>query len=666
MPSIDEIIAREVNPFDSTTFRPGNFWRETHDRATTVNSIHQEAIAEIGDVLDCVYRDNRTRTVLLSGDSGSGKSYLLGRLKSTLNSKAFFAYIGPWPESGYIWRHTLRHVVDSLMEIPAGQNESQLLLWLKSLSAFQEGGLMKKIIGERNLFIRNFKSTYPAGIYNANEFFGALYNLTQPELYQTTCEWLKGDDLDDLVLRTLRVKRSIDSEPMAQRILSNFGRIASRTYPIVLCFDNLDNIDRSQEGFVDLQALFNVNSMIHNQKLNNFLVTISIITNTWNLNGKRVQPADRARIDRFVRLQSIDLNQAETLWKSRLHPLHLQAKPSPNSPIYPLTRQSLEAKFPGGKALPRSVLMLGQKLFQAAKFEEVDADNLEPVTEFRRDDILAAFHLMWYKELTNVREKVDRIRSFSTLELVQMLKQVLEAIPLPDVRSKLLPSPTYGSYSLSFQLGSTSERVGVVWTEEPSLVSFCNLIKSCQKVVAEGDCQQLYLIRAETIGNPKNKGYQRYQVLFSQANCDRLIPDLESVHYLATYHNLTNAARSGELVLNDRIPDFLEFQSLVRESGVLRNCSLLQHLQVLGKESNEDEETEKRLDRDIEEYLFALVKTQQIVGRKVLVDRAAAQFPPAGRSHIDGILDSMNRDDRVKIIDPMASREAQLVGIVFP
>ena len=101
----------------------------------------------------------------------------------------------------------------------------------------------------------------------------------------------------------------------------------------------------------------------------------------------------------------------------------------------------------------------------------------------------------------------------------------------------------------------------------------------------------------------------------------------------------------------------------MRESGVLKNCLLLQHLGVLGKPIAEDRKDKKHLDRDIEEYLFALVKTQQIVGRKVLIDRAVAQFPTADRSAIDGILDGMNRDDRVTIIDPMASREAQLVGI---
>jgi DNA replication protein DnaC len=93
MTAIEEIIKREVNPFDLLNLKPGNFWGEKQDSALTVESIHQEAIAEIEELLDLVAKDHRSRTVMLFGDSGSGKSHLLGRLKRTLNPKAFFAYI---------------------------------------------------------------------------------------------------------------------------------------------------------------------------------------------------------------------------------------------------------------------------------------------------------------------------------------------------------------------------------------------------------------------------------------------------------------------------------------------------------------------------------------------------------------------------------------------
>lgn len=270
MTSIDQIIQETLNPFDSTTFRPGNFWQEQQEINLTVESIHQDVVQKIEELLQQVARDHRTRTLLLAGDSGSGKSYLLGRIKERLNSQAFFAYIGPWPESDFIWRHTLRNTMDSLMYVPTKQKESQLLLWIQSLSAFKPEGFMKRILGERQLFIHNMKGNFPSGIYNPNEFFGVLYDLKNPELYPIACEWLKGDRLDEASLKRLRVKRAIDTETSARNILGNFGKIAAATQPIVLCFDNLDNIDRALDGFINLQALFNVNSILHNQKLKNF------------------------------------------------------------------------------------------------------------------------------------------------------------------------------------------------------------------------------------------------------------------------------------------------------------------------------------------------------------------------------------------------------------
>jgi Cdc6-like AAA superfamily ATPase len=312
MASISQTIQREINPFDSTTFRPGNFWQEQQNPVLNVESIHQEAISDIKTVLDQVASDHRTRTLMLYGDSGSGKSHLLGRLKRQLNSKAFFAYIGPWPDSDFIWRHILRQAVDSLLYAPEGQKESQLLLWLKGLPAFKDRGFVKWVLGERGIFIRNFRTSYPTGIYNAKEFFGVLYDLTNPELYPLACDWLRGDLLDEDDLKALGVRSAIDTEDAAQKILANFGKISAETQPIVLCFDQLDNIPRLSNGFIDLQALFSVNSSIHNEHAKNFLVIISIITNTWKENAARVQSADKARLlDASVSLKPITLDEAE-------------------------------------------------------------------------------------------------------------------------------------------------------------------------------------------------------------------------------------------------------------------------------------------------------------------------------------------------------------------
>jgi hypothetical protein len=667
MVSIDQIIQRTVNPFDSTTFRPGNFWHDDNSQQATINSIHQEIVLGVSQLLNQVEGDRRSRTIVLSGDSGSGKSFLLGRLKRTLNPQAFFAYIGPWPESDYIWRHTLRHTIDSLTCIPDGEQESQLLLWLNSLSAFRDEGLLKKVIGERNLFIHNFKSTYPSGIYNANEFFSILYHLTNPELYPLACDWLKGDDLDHESLKLLNVRSSIETEHQAQNILGNFGRIATATQPIVLCFDNLDNVDRSDRGYIDLQALFNVNSIIHNQKLKNFLVIISIITDTWRENSPHVQPADLARVDQELHLRPVDIPAAIALWESRLFSLHQQADSPPNSSLYPLHEADLHRKFPGNKALPRSVLMLGRQEFQKAKLRLQDN---RPIPQ--EVDQLAAFHLTWEKELAKSRQTVQEIRQFSAPELMKMLREALEALNVTGVEPKLLTSPTYSRYSLSFYWSLTLGRIGVIWIEEPNLNSFCRVMKSCQEALRKNTCQYLYLIRAENLGVPKNQGYRRYQALFVDSIHKHIIPQIESLQILATYHGLVNAAEAGDLLVGDRPVNRQQLKELVIDSEVLQSCRLLQNLGVfernlgslLPQQTSDGVQSEESLMRErLKEYMFALVKTQQLVGRNVLMESTRSQFPEINREGIDGAIGVLCDEGAIMILNPESDADEQLITV---
>ncbi|WP_414578902.1 AAA family ATPase, partial [Anabaena sp. CCY 9402-a] len=383
MATIDELIKQSLNPFDNNAAR--NFW-EDQEPAPTVESIHKEALNEIKSLLSQTAQDHQTRTLILYGDAGAGKTHFLGRLKQTLNDQAFFAYIEPFPQSDHIWRHILRHTIDSLVNAPAGQTDSQLLLWIKScLSTIREDlldeqqSLVDKIKGffgkqktntksDRQLFIDILKRHIGnTGIYNANEFFGVLYDLTNPDLYFLACEWLKGDNLDEESLNKLRVRQSIDSENTAKGILGNFSKISAKTQPIVLCFDNLDNIARLPDGSIDIQALFNVNSAIYNGKWQGFLIIISIKTGTWNDNFKRVQPADLDRATIRVSLKRITLEEGEALLASRLHPLYRKAYSLPDSSIYPINTEVFIKAFPSRKTSPRQILTLGRNLFHDYK-----------------------------------------------------------------------------------------------------------------------------------------------------------------------------------------------------------------------------------------------------------------------------------------------------------
>lgn len=151
-----------------------------------------------------------------------------------------------------MWRHLLRNTVDSLIQVPEGQQESQLILWLKNLSVFTKTNLKKQLfndsfwqllLGDRQKFVNHLKKTYlKAGIYNPDVFFGVLHDLTDPELYPLACEWLRGDNLSEESMQALRLKSCIDAEDVAKNILANFGKISTATQPIVLCFDQVETL----------------------------------------------------------------------------------------------------------------------------------------------------------------------------------------------------------------------------------------------------------------------------------------------------------------------------------------------------------------------------------------------------------------------------------------
>jgi Cdc6-like AAA superfamily ATPase len=367
MANIDDLIRREFNPFDLITIKPSNFWHEKQDLALTVNTIHQDIINEIQGLLNLVTTDHRSRTIVIIGDQGSGKTYLLGRLKRTLNSKAFFVYIlCNWCDSANIWRHILRNTIDSLIQVPENQQESQLMLWLKSLSAFTQRDIKQRVLNDpfwqllqsdRQKFIKHLKNTYRGcGIYNPDVFFGVLHDLTNPDLYLLACEWLKGDQLSEESMQMLNLKSCIDSEEAAKNILANFGRISTETQPIVLCFDNLDTMPKFSNGLLDIQPLFDVNTTIHTDNFKNFVVIISAITQTWRMNSKQIQNADTVTINSFLKLKDINLEQAKALWAYILKSLHQKAELQPKNDIFPLTTKLLEDNFRGGKTRPRFVL----------------------------------------------------------------------------------------------------------------------------------------------------------------------------------------------------------------------------------------------------------------------------------------------------------------------
>lgn len=698
MTSIDDIILRNANPFDN--IRSVNFWHEQQQQEPVVDSIHQEAITAIEATLDQVAQDHRTRTLILDGDGGSGKTYLLGRLKKTFNHKAFFAYIPAFPQSDHIWRHILRYAVDSLVQVPDGQTDSQLLLWINSvLAGLKQRSIKDRIAkddvfdfvrNDRQKFIRQLKSIYTkAGIYNADHFFGVLHDLTNPELYDLACEWLRGDSLSEESLKELKVKSTIEEELEAREMLANFGRIAGDTQPIVLCFDQINSLIRVSDG---LSTLFDTNTKIHDEN-KNFLTIISINTDVWNVYKNRIDQTDKARIDEEVSLKNINLKQAESLLTSRLYSLHHQANPKPKSSLHPLTFQNLENEFPGAKANVRESLILGrdifkeykQWLFTGCKQPFTISKSTKPKTD-DKSEFIAAFKLKWREEFTKTQQRITKIRYLSSPELIQMLQEALATLQMEKIKTPLLTGTKFASYSLSYQLPGKSQQLGVVWTEDSNMKTLFHIMEACGKEIKRNPSLTLSLIRAEGLGNSRNKGYKRYTEIFTGSRNHHLTPDNTSVHYLATYYSLVKDAREGDLVIGGRNLGLKNLQTLIRELKILQDCSLLEKLGVFSnssrKSKNNGDKTADIIsknqpkivepevvkpDNDLmeaTEFFLNSIRMQQVMGKQHLVKNIISQFPKVNLSQVEKLIQQLCQQKQIQIVGSSEDPASELVCLV--
>lgn len=659
MSELETIIKQSINPFDTANFKKGNFWEEEQPQDLNVNSIHKEVLESIEQTLTQVAKDKKSRTIRLEGDSGSGKTHLLGRLKKTLNRKAFFAHIIASIQAEYVFQYTLRKTIESLMFIPEGETESQLLLWLKRIIKQQREGVTQRILGKRKTFINKMKAAYPSGIWNPNSFFSVLYALTQPDLYALACGWLKGDDLDDEDLKVLGAKVTIETEDDAMNLLANFSRISNSTLPIVLCFDEID-ISHDREEL--LKSILRLNMIIQSQKLKKFLVILSVITNTWKEHENSIAVSLKSPINQTLSLKPITKEQIEVLWSVHLRPLHQQLEKQPESRIAPLTQQDLVSYFPSGKTDPRNTLKAGHELIQYYKTGRVEIP-----------DSIAAFKLLWREELKKIQANISDFSTFSSAELANMLQKGIETLKQTQGKVNIFNKKTsFGVNSFSFK-DRSSQEIGIIWNEGQNLRSFAALMNLCDELFRQHKYDVLVLIRYQEVGQAKNRGYQRFQQIFQTSPNLHIRPDLDSVHTLATYHSLYSFATNQNLTVGYETPDVKRLQELTRQSGVLNGCKILDKLEVLETVSPPIETplveqtpvNSSKNNQEIKEYILNLVKTTLFIGRKALTNQTLAEFKKeTNLEEIDQLIQTLINEQQIKIVNPNEELEAQSISII--
>ncbi len=662
MASFGAIVLRNTNPFDQSNV--------VSDKEPIVDYIYQEAFIKIERKFNDVVQNNCTHTILINSDDGCSNNYLLSRLHQHFNYKALFVHVPPFPQREVIWQHILRYTVDSLVTTSNKDKRSQLLRWISKFKQDIKYDVFDFLRSDRKKFINKLKDIYKdVKIHNDNTFFGILYDLTDSSLYPLACEYLRGDDLSKESLEALGIEKSIETETEARENLANLSKIVGNHQPIVLCFDQIDSIGKLPDGSLDLPALFTVNTKIREENIS-LLMIFNINNFTWKENEEKIYELNKHSIDEIVYLKDISLAQAELLIESRLKRLYSQRVLQIPSPIYPLSRQILEQQFPQGRSNPRDLLIYARNTLQAYKIwltkGSEKGDFVFPQSSENKEinylEIESYFPVIWYEKFAQIQQNITKIRQVSCPELIRILEEILIVLQVEQIIYPLFVRTKYSSYSLGYYLTDDSEMLGMIWMEDTNLTSLFNVMEACRKTIEKNPTLKLHLIRAESLGNKNDKGNKIYNEVFINNSHAHIIPDLNSIHYLATYNSLVKSACEGNLVIGGKVVDLKDLQYLMSKSKILNNCRLLERLGLVisNYDLNDEKNTNLKL-KEYKSYVFYLVKSQICLSTQVIIQKTNYCFPELSESKIEALIQQLCWQKKLKVIDPKAPLESQLV-----
>jgi hypothetical protein len=163
------------------------------------------------------------------------------------------------------------------------------------------------------------------------------------------------------------------------------------------------------------------------------------------------------------------------------------------------------------------------------------------------------------------------------------------------------------------------------------------------------------------VGKPNTSGNQVYRQIFINTNHRHLRPSLTSVHYLATYQSFVNSAKSQDLVVDGETIDLPRLEELIRELKVLHKCDLLQDLGIIEKKNVDREVNDGGNRHEVKEYIFTLLRTQQMMSVSVLISTTSSHFSDIQRGEIEQLINSLCQENKAKIIDPTCKQEEQII-----
>lgn len=386
---IEEINAaiEDYNPFNSAAIdKVQSVWGKGFPDLNTLNAHASQKVLEvIKQVKTSSDSKDKVATLVVTGDPGSGKTQLIGRLRRRVigDGSAVFIYVntGKYGDLNLLRHQFLQTLVENLARV----GSQEVTQWQEVAAAMANASNSSGQKTAAATIVNNFDKAYAKALQNNQNLLKKLssqilkikpdadpYILrailwTLSEMYAPyAIEWLAGNELDQetansMGLPTNAGKTSQEQEAGTLGNIQQILRLVSDHKPVLICFDELDTRGIvSEDGFTKPQVIARlVKDLYDNLEQSGIGKGIVILTvmfeSTWigeissfsvsagtSLGGAvkdRMSTATQGHPIKLKPLDSQSIVDLVALWlqKELYEPRGLK----PNDPVYPFTESQL-------------------------------------------------------------------------------------------------------------------------------------------------------------------------------------------------------------------------------------------------------------------------------------------------------------------------------------
>ena len=525
-----------------------------------VSEIGRKAFQTCLEAIETTAQRQKSTSVLLYGEPGSGKTHLIRRLRTHLAlrrsercPRTIFIYIRMETSATMIWRHIRRRLVEDLLR-PASSDSTQLyeLLMRRLSMPGSRGALLdewKRDVADgaplnREAFAEVLElilNHIPPDDLRTLEIFEqldgeqdlpwelrqALRHVTHRRHETLTRAWLRGDSLAEADLSRIdlsaREDEAGDVEDRAKLVVVALAKFVGPGTPIVLCLDQLEALETPPGDLSGFAALGRAVSTLHDGTAN--VVLLSCIQSSYRQSLENAGKANFARIAEFEGLLPLlGREEAARLLQSRRAFAANPAMGRGEGPLWPFQEADLADVFDqSGLASARRIL---------SKASEKFGQDPGSVSEFLESEWHRLMDEASHAEANDVDQILDDgIKSLANLKGKHWLTKVT-------------------SGDISFFVRSPSGDIAVSLCNHKNVSSLANQLRRLKDLKPSERHARLVILRDPRLPISKVARATRGYIADLARTGARLIhPSLEALYGLDALRRLMAAAKSGNVTL---------------------------------------------------------------------------------------------------------------------